>query len=852
MPHPLYSLRPILIVAFSLLATVVQAQLPQLDVTEGVAFAKTDRDQLIVSTGVATRIWKWTDQGLATISLKDERTGQEWVNTTPATSDWLIPGIAGDKNAKLVSLKANISTDQNFTSKHIQVIAEVAYPESSSTALWEIWAFPGSEGFRTQLWLKSDRSDIPTAVIAESPKISIQSGKNTNLQGTAIPSHFAQTVEHDKKVQIAIEGLDPAKTYAIALTWFDHNKQGRRQSIEISSIDGETKHQPIKALKLPIWDSHLPSPVTFKIPSAVNMDGTVKLSIIKNAQGSATVSEIWIYEQGLVNTPELEIPAKRLDEIQRGAPQGASVVGYLNTGANQIKRSATATSTASRVEYLPVHLPELRAAGYYNDTQRHHTAKTHLIRDERVTANDSIQWASLLCLENEHGGIAVVKESHKCVNQDGLNTGTFLPTENGLAVTGTGLSRKNLNNEFQWCWATWTILYPEANADSRELAIKRFDRARYPQTVELDLYTKANTWGSGGLPGINSTDMAHEKEVLKEIDSVADLGLDALQIDDGWQVGRMKGKKDKSREWNVRPDWYPNGWENVVTRAKQKDIKLGIWLAARAPLQALQQNYDQAHFSTWKLDFANLSTYPNVAAFLKKGRDFIEYTNHSIRINWDVTENAPRFGYYWARECGNIWLANRKPVSPATTNPIPYLQIREAMELSRYLNPQKFELAVQNYQTVSTHHSDAVQYSDTYSVAVALPGIPVFFQTTSLLKPEQRSEIKKFLEIYKSVRNELFHAFVFAIGDEPNNASWSGFQWYKPESKEGHLLIFRERLNTSKTYNMPLRFLTPGKRIKTTNLQTGVSNISKIDANNALMLVIDNPGDILFLSYLSE
>ena len=126
-------------------------------------------------------------------------------------------------------------------------------------------------------------------------------------------------------------------------------------------------------------------------------------------------------------------------------------------------------------------------------------------------------------------------------------------------------------------------------------------------------------------------------------------------------------------------------------------VDLGIWPAARAPLGALKRNWDEGHFETWKLDFANLGAYSGVQSYLAKGRDLVGYTDHGIRVNWGVTENAPRFSCFWARESGNIWLANRKPMQPENVVPRPWLMLREAWELAHHLNTTKFELPVQNF-----------------------------------------------------------------------------------------------------------------------------------------------------------
>jgi hypothetical protein len=522
------------------------------------------------------------------------------------------------------------------------------------------------------------------------------------------------------------------------------------------------------------------------------------------------------------------------------SPDGSRRVEQTGT------QSVASLSATGRVENLPVAGLTYRAVGYYNDTQHRHEPELHLVRDEAVDTGE-IEWASVLMGETAAGGVAIVKESHKCVNQFGVDTGSFLVDDARVEVTGWGIGRKDLDPiEWKWAWATWTVLYDAPTSNARQLALKRFDRIRYPQSAALDLYLKANTWGSG-IDQPASMMRASETEILAELDSVADLGLDTLQIDDGWQIGRMRKESDPMVEWEVRPDWYPEGWVNVVAKAKAVGVDLGIWHAARAPLAALKRNWEQGHFKTWKLDFANLGAYAGVNDYLAKGRDFVTFTDHTVRVNWDVTENAPRYGYFWARECGNIWLANRKPLQPANVVPRPWLMLREAWELAHYLNLQKFELPVQNFRRVNQEVSDAYLHSDTYSIALGLPGIPVFFQTTRLLEQDQREEIKALLEVYRAERESLFHAFVFPLGDEPTNATWSGFQWHDPLGVADYVLLFRERLNADARKVVPLRFFAPGTTIRIENLRDGTSDSQTLDARSAATFSLSQPGDVLFL-----
>jgi hypothetical protein len=669
------------------------ATLPALDVTLGRARVTTQDDALSVTTGPLTRFWKLTEHGLRTTALRSTHGALPPLSTdTTVGADWEAKGwIDSTTPAELVSLTARESTDADFTSRHLEVIAEFNYPAARTALRYVIWAYPGADGLRTQLWMKNT---------AASP---------------------------------AATGQEPTK----------HNAH---------------------------------------------------------------------------------------------------------------------TTPSHRTDWLPVAPAQLRAIGYYNDTQNRHMPDTHLLREESVPPGVT-DWANILCSESTIPGaanVALVKESHKCANQTGVDTGAFIANESGFALTGFGVSRSEVRStEWRWAWANWIIAYPSAAtsaalADQRELALKKFQRMRYPVRADLDLYTKANTWGSGRT-GEESMARASESEVLAEIDSVAELGLDELQIDDGWQTGRMKPRQPAEREWIVRPDWYPNGWTNVVARAAEKHIKLGIWHAARAPLDALQHNHVTGGFKTWKLDFANLSDYSGVHSYLDKGRAFIEYTHHQVRVNWDVTEIAPRFGYFWASECGNLWLANRKPMQPASVVPKPWLMLREGREIARYLNLNKIELPIQNFAMVNTNVSDAHLHSTTYATALGLAGIPVFFQTTRLLTPEQRAETKALLDLYKQHRAAMFNAYVFPMGDEPDNQSWSGFQWFAPANPgEGYLLIFRERLNTEAEHQMALRFLHPGSKLVLQDLRSGRRTSVTLDDQRAAPLSIADPGGVAFMQFTVE
>ena len=759
-------------------------RLPDLSHRLGAASVSTEGNELVVQTGIISRRWVQSESGLRTTKVENLNTGQAWTTSFSTGADWRNAEILGSGGrAQLKSLEARESDDDRFTSEHLEVEAVFLYPETGVELAYRIWAYPGAEGLRTQIWLRGQPQIDDAAALPRLEKLA--------------------TSTDAEAMGFRVLDLPSGQDWTINLAWAE---TAEPPAVTLSSVDGEAR----ETLAVSATGG------SGALSARLRLDGTVTVRV-SGSGSSALIERIWL----------------------RG-PDGETTVELSTDGTGAVD------GAAGIVETLPVSGSLYRGIGYYNDTQHRHEPDLHLLREEIVDAATA-DWASVLQVESDAGGLMVVKESHKCVNQTGVDTGAFVMTADAVKVTGWGVGAGDLTaDEWRWAWATWTVVYDEPTTDARQLALKRFDRVRYPQDAKLDLYLKANTWGSG-IDQPASMIRASETEILAELDSVADLGLDTLQIDDGWQIGRMREEADPMVEWQPRPDWYPNGWGPIVARAEAVGVELGIWHAARAPLAALQANWDQARFKTWKLDFARLNAYDGVQSYLAKGRALVNYSDHAMRVNWDVTENAPRFGFFWARECGNIWLANRKPLRPANVVPRPWLMLREAWELAHHLNVTKFELPMQNFRMVNQEVSDAYLHSDTYSVALGLPGIPVFFQTTRLLEEDQREEIKTLLAVYREHRRALFDAFVFPIGEEPSNRSWSGFQWMNPSDENGYALLFRERLSDESSQRLALRFIKPGTAVRLTDLRSGASSVQHLDAEGQIEVSLAQAGDVKFL-----
>lgn len=498
------------------------------------------------------------------------------------------------------------------------------------------------------------------------------------------------------------------------------------------------------------------------------------------------------------------------------------------------------------VDFVPTDWDEYtcRAVGYYNCTDARNSFEEEIIKEEIYTdfAPDYVKndWASILSIEDKQEGLILIKESHKCVNNSGHDTGEFIYNDKGIIVTGAGLRpHEILIERFRPCWATWCILY-DGEEDERELAIKVFDRMRYPVDPKKDLYIMANTWGSTPSPA-EGENAACEKNILREIKSQSELGIDVQQIDDGWQ--NPPGLRwYYTKQWRPNPERYPFGWKRIVEEAKVRGVKLGLWVASAmgmregypgrpANIEELKQNLDEGGFCYFKFDFAYLDSYQKIEEMMNRVKELIEYSGYNVRVNWDVTNNWPRVGYFYGREYGNIYLENRKPQGNNVYKPA--LVLQDAWNISKYINLNKFQVPVQNIERVDREVSNAYEYNHSYCVGITLMGSPIFFQETHLYNEEARKEIASLLAIYKKYRKEIFTGYVFPIGDKPNDSSWTGFQCHIPDKGTGYIILFRELENCDLSRQITLKFIK-GKKIRMINLlgenvtESHVSNEGKV------------------------
>lgn len=500
-------------------------------------------------------------------------------------------------------------------------------------------------------------------------------------------------------------------------------------------------------------------------------------------------------------------------------------------------------------------------AGYYNDTQHRYHRDLRILKEQshRGTIADCEvhDWANLIALEDENrAGVILLKESHKCVNQPGIDTGHFKAYNDALISTGLGLRSYYLDGDesfssdgYREAWATWCLLYSDGEL-GRQQSVKTFDALRFPFSYRRDGIITSNTWGSGGS-GEGSRAAVNEASVLEEIERAAKLGIDCVQIDDGWQHTDVPGQEPE--RWHLSREKFPGGWQLIKERAAALNIKLGIWFPWYAPLEDMLDNINAGGFTQVKLDFLNAESRAVLDEFGAKAKTISE-VHPEIQVNADLTERTPRFGYYFGRSYCSLFPQNiemchpdKNNMSPRHITYTPWLSLRQSWHYAKYMNLNQLQISLQNVDMIDPAWSDAAQHSHDYCFATTLMGLPLFFLETKYYSEAALQNLKPNLALYRNHREEMLKGTIYPIGEEPNNAATSGFQSHNEEQRYGYAVVFRE-LHAAATAEIALNFIAT-KKIKLTDLTSGKTTEFNADEQGSIPLDLTEPASWQLFRY---
>ncbi len=355
-------------------------------------------------------------------------------------------------------------------------------------------------------------------------------------------------------------------------------------------------------------------------------------------------------------------------------------------------------------------------------------------------------------------------------------------------------------------------------------ALQHYQRQLRQYVPGRDGIALSNTWGD------RSQDRAlNETFLLGEIAAAAEIGIDACQIDDGWQGGVTKNSVAAQQAdgglwegyygaagefWRVHETRFPNGFAPLLRLTKERNVGLGLWFSPdsaddfahwRRDVDNVMKLYREYGVKWIKVDGVKTRTVAgerNLNAFFNT---CFEESNGEITFDFDVTAEI-RPGYFGMPEFGAIFVENRysdfRRYWPFATFAnlwnlawvIPPLHLR--MEC---LNPER------NQEKYGNDPLAPVHYPMDWIFASIMVSSPLLWCELSSLSPHCREELKRILPLWKQYREELHGGDCLPIGDCPDGTTTSGFLTMSDDRSVCHLLLLRDLdTDASHTYSLPI------------------------------------------------
>lgn len=365
----------------------------------------------------------------------------------------------------------------------------------------------------------------------------------------------------------------------------------------------------------------------------------------------------------------------------------------------------------------------------------------------------------------------------------------------------------------------FAVLAYHGGRSGRIRALHAYQRQLRAYVPGRDAAFLSNTWGDRNRDArINATFLA------SEIEAGAKLGVDAVQIDDGWQYGKSMNSAVKSggvwsgfwasseHFWDVDPVRFPQGLKPLVQQAATHGMKFGLWYAPDSAndFANWQRDADRV-LSLWKnegvlyfkFDSIVMST-PVAEQHVQQMFDLIlAESKGAITIDLDVTAGR-RPGYFGMVEGGTTFVENRYTDFHRY---YPHMTLRTLWQLSEFVDPVRLRMEFLNNTRNTQRYADdplaPANYSPDALFASVMFSSPLGWFETSNLPKEYIASAASLVATWKRERTRLFQGEMQPIGNAPDGVAWTGFASTDADGKGGYLLVFREA-NAASTWTTEL------------------------------------------------
>jgi len=331
----------------------------------------------------------------------------------------------------------------------------------------------------------------------------------------------------------------------------------------------------------------------------------------------------------------------------------------------------------------------------------------------------------------------------------------------------------------------------------------------------------SNTWGDR-----SRDECISEIFIKQEIDAAVKLGVDIVQIDDGWQKGITSNStlateknglwegfwESDSNFWTANLDRLPNGLKALIDYAHQNEVKIGLWFAPDSYNEFANWEKDTAFIidtyhkfgvEHFKLDSINAETEianQNLQRFFTSVN---EQSHGNIVFDLDITAGV-RPGYFGALQVGPLFVENRYT---DWGNYWPHQTLRNLWKLSHWIDPKRLRMEflnnTRNPQMYEGSPIAPIEYAPSTLFATIMFSNPLGWFEISNLPKEYIEELAPLVKIWKNCREEMFSRHILPIGKEPDGIEYTGFISEPTNGSAGYVLVFRE-MNDSDYFELNL------------------------------------------------
>ncbi len=359
--------------------------------------------------------------------------------------------------------------------------------------------------------------------------------------------------------------------------------------------------------------------------------------------------------------------------------------------------------------------------------------------------------------------------------------------------------------------AAWETLKYKGGMIQRTAALHSWQAAQRPATPGHTLPRfLSNTWGDR-----SQDSRIMEDFIASEIDAAYHLGVDVVQIDDGWQRGVTSNSalaaerggvwegfwNTDQKFWDTHPERFPCGLKPVVDRAQGRGINIGLWFAPdswndfanwRKDADRILELFTILDVEHFKVDGVNAMSdlaFANLQRFFKAALDG---SNGKVVFDLDITAGF-RPGYFGAMEAGTLFVENRYT---DWHNYWPHQTLRNLWKLSRWIDPRRLRMEfLNNTRNIEKYPEDPLmpaRYSPAVLFATVMFSNPLGWFEISGLPEVYISSVSSLVRTWKEHRVEIFAGAILPVGGEPDGFAPTGFLSLPEAGKSGYLLIFRE------------------------------------------------------------